>query len=275
MVKNIFPLLLIAALTGCGGSMKLAVPAAFKEQASMVHINGARGNRMSFDNFNSSKIKRGIHLIYPGWGRGFFLENLLLHQAGIQKDEIVRKEKAKFRYQLSDGQQSLDIYGDEKQVTKSLQYTLLPPLDGILKNYRRVQLHQYIFSAQLGRTGSENFKTWELVMTNLYDRKKENDRRLITVLRPDDSGLATNGTDTIFIKALSLKETALSNGKESKLPFAILSGYELSGPGGVIAIIDLIDHNLWLYNELDSTERLIISGITTAIFARKVNDTKW
>ena len=275
MLKNIIIVLIITGSAGCGGSMKLAVPEQFKEQASMMHVNGARGNKMSFANFKVSKIKRGIHVNYPGWGRGFFLENLLLQQAGIQKNEIVRKEKEKFRYQFSDGQQTLDIYGDEKQVTKTLQYTLLPPLDGILKNYRRVQQHQYIFTAQLGRPGSESYKTWELVMTNLYDRKKENDRRLFTVLRPDDSGLATNGTDTIFIKALSLKETALSNGKLSKLPFAILSGYELSGPGGVIAIIDLIDHNLWLYNELDSTERLIISGITTAIFARKVNDTKW
>jgi hypothetical protein len=54
----------------------------------------------------------------------------------------------------------------------------------------------------------------------------------------------------------------------------MLSGYELATADGVIAIIDLIGRNVWVYNELNRKERLMVAGITTALFARKVN-TNW
>jgi hypothetical protein len=37
----------------------------------------------------------------------------------------------------------------------------------------------------------------------------------------------------------------------------------------------MIDRNIWFYNELDSTEKLTIGAIATAIFARRVHDEKW
>lgn len=275
LVKYIVIIGVLTFVVGCSSSIRLAVPEVFKQQATMYHVNGARGNKMSFENFSTSKIKRGIHVSYPGWNRGFFLENLLLNQAGIQKNEIVRKEKAKFRYTLSDGKAAIEVYGEEKEVTKTLEYKLINGDAGIFSSYKRLQKYTYVFSALIGSASTGNDKPWELVMTNVYDKKKENDQQIFKILRPDDNGIATNGSDTLFIKGVSIKETEAPNGKSGKLPIKLLSGYELSTPGGVVAIIDMIDRNIWFYNELDEKERLNISAIATALFARKINDTKW
>lgn len=261
-------------LISCGASIKLAVPDAFKSQATMLHVSGARGNKMLFGNFASTKIKRGMHYSYPGWSRGFLLENLLLNRIGIQKDEVVKKEKDRFRYSLSDGQNKVEVFGKEMAMTRSLEYKTNIDI-GILKNYERLQEYRYIFSAVIAADTLQGGKTWDLLMTNVYDRKKDTVNSLFTILRPDDNGLATNGKDTIFIKALSIKKTEGPDGKTGWFPIKLLSGYELSTADGVIAVIDLIDRNVWFYNELDAAERLTIGGIATALFARRVNDTKW
>ncbi|GAB2812361.1 hypothetical protein [Ferruginibacter profundus] len=273
-MKNLAILLCIVVLASCGNSIKLAVPTVFKEQATMMHVSGARGNKMSFGNYKSSRIKRGMHLTYPGWGRGFFLENLLLNNIGLQKSEHVQKEKAQFRYSLSDGKNNVDVFGKERELTRSLEYKL-SGAPGIFNSFERIQDHQYIFSAILQTDAAQNDKTWELIMSNVYDRKKDTSRSLFTVIRPDDDGMATNGKDSIFIKPISLKNTESANGKQGRLLVKMLSGYELSTRDGVIAVIDAIDRNIWFYNELSEADKLLVAGISTAIFARKVNDTKW
>ncbi|MEC5145878.1 hypothetical protein [Chitinophaga sp. 212800010-3] len=265
----------VACLMSCGTTMKLSVPEKFREQATMQHVTGARGNKMSFANFTTSKIQRGVHVKYPGWGgRGFFLENLWLNQMGIQKGETIEKEKAKFRYALTDGRNYVEVYADEKQVTRKVEYETIHHND-ILNGFEILQHHQYVFSATIQVDTTQESKNWGLLMTNIYDRKAENDKNPFTFVKPGAAGLATNGTDTVFIKPLSIKKTELSNGKTGQLPFKLLSGYELSTSGGVIAIVDMIDQNIWFYNELDPAEKLNVSAIATAIFARKVNDEKW
>jgi len=275
-MQNIVLLLVVTSLISCSSSnsIKLAVPEAFKQQATMLHVTGARGNKMSFDNFATSKIKRGIHVSYPGWNRGFFLDNLLLNQVGIQKNEIVRKEKAKFRFTLSDGKNEVEVYADEKELTRKLEYKLVGGT-GILSDFQQLQQYQYIFSAAISGDTMHGGKNWELMMSNIYDRRKDTVNSLFTLVKFDDNGLATNGTDTIFIKGLTPKKTEMPNGKTGWLPVKLLSGYELSTADGVVAIIDLIDHNIWFYNELERADKLMIAAISTALFARRVKDAKW
>ncbi len=274
-MKNIVMIMMGAmGLVGCGSSIKLTIPETFRQQATMQHVNGARGNRMSFSNFTTSKIKRGIHVVYPGWGRGFILENLLWNQIGIQKSETVRKEKAKFRYAITDGKNMVEVYAHENEVTKKHEYEIVneknpfPGLD-ILQQYK------YVFSAFIRVDTAQESRHWELLMTNIYDREAENDKNPFTYIRKEDNGLATNGIDTIYIKALSIQKTESPDGKIRRLPVKLLSGYELSTPGGVIAIIDMINRNIWFYNELDPAEKLNVSAIATAIFARKVRNAQW
>jgi hypothetical protein len=270
-VPILFCLLFFAS---CGTSIKLSIPAVFEEQATKMHVNGARSKKMSFGNFTTSKIKRGMHVSYPGWGRGFFLENLFLNEIGLQKGEQVRKEKDKFRFSLSDGKNNIEVFAKEFELTRDLEYKLLGG-KGPFQSYSRLQEYRYVFSAEIRTDTLLDNKGWELMMSNIYDRRKDTVNSLVTMVKFDDNGIATNGTDTIFIKGLTIQKTEASGGKKGWLPVKLLSGYELSTVDGVIAIIDVIDNNVWLYNELEPADKLMIAAISTTIFARRVNDVKW
>jgi hypothetical protein len=272
-MKTLICIFVLLEFASCR-SLKLSVPDVFKEQATEYHISGSRKNKMSFGVYSTSKIRRGPHVSYPGWSRGFILENLLLNQAGLQKLEHIVKEKAKSRYTLSDGHNYTEIFGQENEMTRSHEYKILDS-KSIFNKYERPQEYRYIFSAVIKTDEQANGNNWELVMSNIYERKKDTINSLFTIIRPDDRGFATNGADSIFIKPVSLKNTEAPGGQKGNLPIKLLSGYELSNQDGVIAIIDLIDSNVWLYNELNDKERLVIAAITTALFTRKVNDTKW
>lgn len=277
-MRNIVLIIGLACLISGCTSIKLAIPDKFKEQATMEHVKGANRKKMSFANFSTSKIKRGVHVISPVWswerGSGFLLENMVLNQIGIQKNEPTTQEKTKFRFTLSDGRNKVQVYAHEREMIQKTDYEIINR-PSILDGFEILQKYKYIFSAIISADTTQHNKTWELLMTNIYDRKAANDKNPFTFVKPDDNGLATNGIDTIFIKPLSIKKTALSNGKTGQLPFKLLSGYELSTNDGVIAIIDLLDRNIWFYNELGATERLNIGAIATAIFARKIHDVKW
>ena len=262
-----------ACLMSCNASsLKLTIPDAFKQQATMEHVDGSRGNKMSFANFSTSRIRRGAHVTYPGgWGGpSFFWENVALSQIGLQKDESTVKEKAKFHYTLTDGRNRVEVYAREKSVTTHLEYKMLHR-EGFLSSYEQLQQYNYLFSAVISTDPTQNDKNWVLQMTNIYDRKAENDKNPFAHHTWGDNGLATNGTDSIFIKPIKIEKSVSANGVERQIPFAILSGYELSTPDGVIAIVDLLNRNIWFYNELDAAEKLNISAIATAIFARKVH----
>lgn len=274
-MKNTVLMICAACSMGCTtASLKLTIPETFKQQATMQHVDGARGNKMTFAHFSTSRIRRGMHTNDERWGRGFFLENLLLNQAGIQKNETISNEKARFRYTLTDGKNNVEIYANEMQVTRKVEYESFNRVS-IFDKISEVQQYNYIFSAIISADTAQDSKNWELLMTNIYERRPGNGINPFTFIKPDYNGLATNGNDTIFIKALDIKKTELPNGKMGVLPFELLSGYELSTNDGVIAVVDMIDRNIWFYNELDDAEKLNIGGIATAIFARRVHDEKW
>jgi len=52
----------------------------------------------------------------------------------------------------------------------------------------------------------------------------------------------------------------------------MLSGYELQWDGGVVAIIDILENNLWIYNDLELKEKMILSAISSAILVKKMQD---
>lgn len=273
-MRNTLLMIFAAGWAGSCTSIKLTIPEAFKQQATMQHVEGARGNKMTFANFSTSRIKRGMHTNTDGWGRGFYLENLLLNQMGIQKDETIKREKANFRYALTDGKNKVEVYANEIAVSDKVDYEAYNSTS-IFNKVSQLQQYYYIFSAIISADTAQEGQRWELLMTNIYERRPGKDMHPFAFIRPDYNGLATNGSDTIFIKAINIKKTELANGKTGVLPWELLSGYELSTSDGVIAIVDMIDRDIWFYNELDEGEKLNIGGIATAIFARRVRDEKW
>lgn len=258
----------------CNNPLKLAIPTAFKEKATEYPVTGTKKNKMVVAGYKSSKIKRGLLMSYPGWGREFILENLLLGFVGLQKTEKVQKEKGKFQFSLTDGKIGAQVYGKETQMTRSIEYKLKRSVS-IFNSFEQTQDHQYIFSALIQLNDSSKNKTWELLMTNIYERAKDPNPKIFTVIKQDDNGVVTNGVDSLYIKGISIRETINSNGKEAKLPFDVLGGYEIRTSDGVAAIIDVISKKIWFYNELESNDRILISAVGAAIFARRVNDAGW
>jgi len=274
-MRNTVSIIFTVCLMSCSSSvkLKLTIPETFKQQATMEHVEGARGNKMTFANFATSRIKRGMHTGSQGEGRDLFLQNLLLNQIGIQKNESVSREKTKFRYTLTDGKGHLKVYASELAVSDKVEYDAFNSTS-IFSKISTLQQYYYVFSAIIRADTTPADHSWELLMTNIYQRKVK-DMHPFAFIRPDYNGLATNGADTIFVKAINIKKTEMPNGKQARLPFELLSGYELSTNDGVIAIVDLIDMNIWFYNELEDAEKLNIAGIATAIYARRVRDEKW
>lgn len=260
----------------CQQTMKLSVPAAFREQATEYHIKGTKKNKMEFPELSISKVKRGMQLSYPGWGRGFFLENLLLNEIGVQKTEHVKKEKASFRFSLSDGKYTADVFGKEREMTKSIEYELTQN-KSIFNSYEYNTEYRYIFSSLIHTSTPGGNKTWELLMSNIYERKNDPQKGILRIIKPDDNGVAVCGQDSFFIKGIMVSETENARGKKGKFPFQLkmLGGYEVRTADGVAAIIDVVGSNVWFYNELENEDRLIISAIATAIFARRVKEVVW
>lgn len=262
-------------LTSCNKTiLKLSIPQAFKDEATAVHVNGSRTRLMSFANYSTTKIKRGAHVKYPGWGRGFFLENIVLNHFGIGKEEHVEKEKDRFRYTISNGKNAMQVFGKEQKITRSIEYKLLNG-KGPFSSFDQLQQYSYIFSVLFTTDTSNRAAAWELVMTNMYDRKSDVSNGPFAIIRPDESGIATNGKDSLFIKPVSVKEAERADGRPGKLLFKVLAGYEICTPDGVVAIIDLVNKDIWFYNELDETDRLTIAAISTALFARRVSNVQW
>jgi hypothetical protein len=52
----------------------------------------------------------------------------------------------------------------------------------------------------------------------------------------------------------------------------MLSGYELQWDGGVVAIIDILDNNIWIYNDLEPSEKFLLSSIASAIMLKRMQD---
>ncbi len=251
--------------------MKLSVPAVFKEQASCVHVKGAGKNKMSFGEFTSSKIKRGMHLRGSRSSGDFFPENLLLRHVGASREESESNEKARFRFSLSDGGTTLKVFAKERAYSYSIDYNIQK---AVLPGIEQLQEHSYIFSAVITSDSLAGSKAWSLIMTNVYNRDRDPEKKLFPLVKPDDNGLASNGEDTIFIKGIALKKVERRDGSMASFPIKMLGGYELSTTEGVVAIVDIIDKNIWFYNELGPRDKLLISTIATAIFARRVK-TGW
>jgi hypothetical protein len=273
LMKNLLIVGCIVLCMSCGNSMKLAIPSKFAEQAVMMEVKGARSKHVSFGNYKTSKIRRGWQMKSSRYGNRFFFDNLLLQSVGIRKNEIITKEKDKFRFILSDGAGVAEVHAQELEANKTLDYKIGKGT-GLLESFSRLQQYQYLLTATIATDTSS--MPWQMILSNAYDRNNDSLRnRLFTIIKETDNGLATNGTDTIIIRPLNIQKATLPNNKEGKLPMKMLSGYELRIDDGVVAIIDNIGKNIWFYKELDSPTRLVIASIATTILVKRVKDVKW
>jgi hypothetical protein len=110
-------------------------------------------------------------------------------------------------------------------------------------------------------------------MINRYDADKDTARRIFDRTYVEEEGHATNGKENITIRSLRIDKVTTKTGKDTKVfGGKMLTGYELRWDDGVVAIIDIMDNNIWLANNLDAPDKLILSSIASSILLKRMQD---
>jgi hypothetical protein len=257
-------------------AVKLSVPDRFSSQATKMHVSGLNGwmvnQKLAFGPYNTSKIKRGWDFTSSLSYTKFFLrpEEALLKVFDINTDKATNNQRNKFQYTLEDGNGVTEIFATERFQEKQLKYRSNNPWIGDASKTNR---YEYAFNASILPLTLKDKEPWSLVLVNKYDAKNDTARRLFDRPYVEEEGYATNGTENISIRPLRIDKVTTKKGKETKVfGGSMLSGYEISWDGGVVGIIDLLDNNIWLANNLEANDKMIVSSIASAILLKRMQD---
>lgn len=271
-------LIIIASMFILGSctAAKVAVPEKLSSQATRMPVKGLNGwmvnQQLKFGPYQTSSIKRGWDFSSSVAFSKFSLrpEEMLLKVFDVSTDKNTNTQKNAFQYSIEDGNLVAEIFATEKFQEKQLVYRSNNPWIG---SASKTQRYEYAFNASILPLTRTDNKPWSLVMINKYDIN--NDASTGVFRRPmfDEEGYATNGEETIAIRALRLEKVTTKSGKDSKvLGGPMLTGYELSWDGGVVGIVDILDNSIWLVNDLEPRDKLIISSIASAIMLKRMQD---
>lgn len=271
--KFFIPAILI--LSSCT-AVKLAVPSEFSAEATKMHVKGLNGwminQQLSFGNYRTSSIKRGWDFTSTVQYSKFSLkpEEMFLKVFDIDTDNRKLNQRNKFRYLVEDGNLVAEIFATEKFHEKQLVYKSNNPWLG---DVSRTKGYEYAFSAAILPLTATDNEPWSLVLVNKYDAANDTARRLFDRPYVEEEGYATNGKETVTIRPLRIEKVTTKSGKETKVfGGKMLTGYELRWDDGVVAIIDIMDNNIWLANNLDAHDKLILSSIASSILLKRMQD---
>lgn len=274
-MKYTIIILLTAVLVSCTAA-KISVPEKFSSQATKMQVKGINGwqvnQQLTFGNYSTSKIKRGwdftaslqytIMRISP--------EEAILRVFDITTDRNTNYQKNKFQYSIEDGNLVADVFATEKFNEKQLVYSSNNPWIG---NASKTNRYEYSFTAAIVPFNVKDDAPWSLVMMDKYDINKDTAKGLFDKPYVEQEGYATNGKENITIRPLHIENMKTKNGKDTKVfGGKVLSGYELQWDGGVVAIIDILDNAIWMYNDLEPSDKLILSSISSAIMLKRMQD---
>ena len=274
-MRNLISGIILATLVSCTAA-KVSVPEQFSNEASRLPVKGLQGwmvnQHLSFGNYQTSKVKRG-------WDFGSSFqhtkmimspEEMLLKVFEIDTDKKSLSQKNKFQYSIYDGKAEAAVFATEKFSEKQLVYKSSNPWIG---NASATKNYEYAFSAAILPAGTKDTDPWSLVIVNRYDRKKDTARGIFDRPYVEEEGYATNGKESIAINPLRLDKVKQKNGKETKVVGGpLLSGYELRWDDGVVGIIDILDNSIWIANNLDDQDKLIISSVSSAMLLKRMQD---
>ena len=267
---------IITFLTYSCTTVKLSVPEQFSQQATRMQVKGLNGwminQQLSFGNYQTSTVKRG-------WDMGSSFqhtkllmkpEEMLLKVFEIDTDKKSLSQRNKFQYTLYDGRLESSIFAAEKFSEKQLVYKSRNPWIG---DASKTRSYEYAFTAAILPAFEQNANPWSVVMVNKYNSESDKSRGLFERPEVEIEGYATNGTETISIRSLFVDKVKQKNGKDTKvLGGSLLTGYELKWDGGVVGIVDILDNSIWMANNLDAEDRLIVSSISSAILLKRMQD---
>lgn len=265
----------LIALSSCTAA-KVSVPEKFSAQATRMPVSGLNGwmisQKLSFGPYNTSRIKRGWDFTSSLQYTKFRIspEEMMLRVFDISTDKRNLKQKNKFQYTLEDGNLVSEIYATEKFSEKQLVYKSNNPFIG---NVSKTNKYEYAFTAAIMPLTATNNDPWSLVLMNKYDIAKDTARRLFDRPYVEEEGYATNGKENIAIRPLRIENVTTKSGKQTRVfGGKLLSGYEIQWDGGVVGIIDILDNSIWITNDLEPADRLIVSSIASAILLKRIQD---
>lgn len=265
----------LVLLTSCT-AVKVSVPDKFSSQSTKMKVKGLNGwminQQLFFGPYGTSKIKRGWDFNASIQHTKFSMrpEETLLRVFDIHTDKGTNLQRNKFHYDISDGKYMTEIYATEKFNEKQLVYKSNNPWIG---NASKTNRYEYAFTAAIVPLFERNTDPWSLVLMNKYDIKKDTARKLFDRPYVEEEGYATNGKENITIRPLRLDKVTTKGGKDTKVfGGPLLTGYELQWDGGVVGIIDILDNNIWIYNDLEPKEKIILSSIASAIMLKRMQD---
>lgn len=255
---------------------KVAVPAQFASGATKMHVKGLNGwminQKLSFGTYQTSKVKRGWDFSSSvQWTKmRISPEEMILRVFHVETDKRNLAQRNKFQYTVTDGTNAAEVYATEKFRENQLVYKSNNPHIGQVSATKG---YEYAFTAAILPLGEKDNDPWSLVLINRYDRGKDTARRLFDRPYVEEEGYATNGKENIAIRPLRLENVTTKSGKDRKVfGGPLLSGYEVQWDDGVVAIVDILDNNVWIYNDLEASEKLLLSSIASAIMLKRMQD---
>ena len=255
---------------------KLSVPEKFSSQATRMPVSGLNGwmlnQKLAFGPYQTSKIKRGWDFNSSVSYSRFSLrpEEALLRVFDINTDRSTLTQKNKFQYSIEDGKGVAEVFATERFQEQQLVYRSNHPWIGKASKTDR---YDYAFHASILPLSDKGAAAWSLVLINRYDVEKDTARGLFRRPYVEEEGYATNGTENITVRPLRVDKMTTSKGKDTKVfGGKMLSGYELAWDGGVVAIIDILDNHIWMANNLEANDRLILSSIASAILLKRMQE---
>ena len=275
MKQNLIPLIVAFWLVSCTAA-KVSVPAQFASQATKLPVKGLNGwminQKLSFGPYQTSTVKRGWDFTASVQYTKFRMspEEALLKVFDINTDKGTNYQRGRFQYTLTDGGLETEVYATEKFQEKQLVYKSNNPYIG---NASKTSRYEYGFTAAVVPLGPQKEDPWSVVLINKYDSNKDKDRGLFSQPYVEEEGYATNGKENIAIRPLRLENVTTASGKQTKvLGGKQFSGYEMQWDGGVVGVIDILDNSVWMANNLEPKDKLIVASVASSILLKRMHD---
>lgn len=256
-------------------AVKVSVPEQFSTQATAMKVQGINGwkfnEQLSFGNYGTSSVKRGWDFSNGSRFTRFSLkpEDILLSAFNIHSEKEKYTDKNRFQYSIQDASLVAEVLAQERFSESQIIYrSNVEWLNGMTRTNR----YEYAFMATIVPLNFNKGEVWSLTMLNEYDAKNTK-QKLFERPQTRDLGYVSNGKEKIEIKPLFLSKREKTDGSEGKiLGGPLLTGYELRWDDGVVGVVDIMDNQVWIVNELDPKEKMILSAVASAIFLKRKQD---
>lgn len=274
-MKNGIIIAILVSLTSCT-AVKVAVPDTFSSQATRMPVKGLNGwmvrQQLSFGPYTSSAIRRGWDFSASVQYTKFRVrpEEAIARVFGLETDNNKNYRRHRFQYTLEDGKDITEVYATERFTEKQLVYRSNNPwIGGASKTHR----YEYAFTATIVPLTGPALAPWSVVLVNRYELAKDTARRLGDRPYVEEEGYATNGKETITIRPLRIEKVTTKKGRDTKVVGgSLLSGYELKWGEGVVGIVDILDNSVWIYNDMEGSDKLLVSSVASSIMLKRMQD---